>query len=98
MNAVIGLKTGVIRPNPELIKEEVEQLSGSLNWEIKHNPDATSRAPVFVRLGVHVHRAASAAPGTRVVTPEGLDMLKEAVLPFATEIAIDQGWTRPGKV
>lgn len=97
-NAVIEMKTGVDRPDPELVKREVDQLSGSLNWDVEHNPEATIRVPVLVHPGVRRHREASPPPKTRVITVEELDALKEAVRAFAKEISIDQGWTRPGMV
>ncbi|SDY62790.1 Replicative superfamily II helicase [Geodermatophilus africanus] len=97
-HAVIELKTGVTRPDPELIKDEVNQLSGSLNWDIEHNPDATVRVPVLVHPGVHEHREASPPPNTRVITPEDLDRLKGSVRAFAQEISLEQGWARPATV
>jgi hypothetical protein len=70
-NAVIELKTGVTRPDPELIKSEVDQLSGSLNWDAEHYTDASDRVPVLLHPGVHRHPEASPPAGTRVITPRG---------------------------
>lgn len=97
-NAVIELKTGVTRPDPELIKSEVDQLSGSVNWDAEHNPEATQRLPVLVHPGVRRHREASPPPGTRVITPNDLEALKASVQAFVAEIAADRGWTRPETV
>lgn len=98
MNAVIELKTGVTRPDPELIKTEVDQLSGSLNWDSENNPDATERAPILVHPGARRHAEATPPPGTRVITPEDLEALKASVRSFAAEISVDRGWTRPSAV
>lgn len=97
MNAVIELKTGVTRSDPQLIKSEVDQLSGSLNWDLEYNPDAT-RVPVLVHPGFRRHPQATPPPGTRVITPEELDTLKNAVRAFTREITVDGGWKRPATV
>ncbi|HEU4675299.1 MAG TPA: helicase C-terminal domain-containing protein [Motilibacteraceae bacterium] len=97
-NAVIELKTGVTRADAELIKSEVDQLSGSINWDVEHNPEASQRLPVMVHPGVRRHREASPPPGTRVITPEDLEALKGSIRAFAADIAADRGWTRPETV
>jgi hypothetical protein len=94
MNAVIELKTGVTRSDPELIKTEVDQLSGSLNWDAENNPDATERVPVLVHPRARRHAKATPPPGTRVITPEDLEALKVSVRSFAAEISVDRGWTK----
>jgi hypothetical protein len=91
-NAVIEVKTGVTRPDPELIKTEVNQLSGSVNWDIEHNPEAGQRLPVLIHPGARRHREALPPPETRVITPDDLETLKVSVQAFVTEIAMDHGW------
>jgi hypothetical protein len=59
---------------------------------------ASSRVPVLMHPGVHRHPETTPPPGTRVITPEDLDTLKEAVRVFAVDISGDQGWTRPETV
>lgn len=98
MNAIIELKTGVTRPDPELIKTEVDQLSGSLNWDSENNPDAAERVPVLVHPGARRHAEATPPPGTRVINPEDLGALKASVRSFAAEVSVDHGWTRPSTV
>jgi hypothetical protein len=81
-----------------LIKTEVDQLSGSLNWDAENNPDATERVPVLVHPRARRHAEATPPPGTRVITPEDLEALKASVRSFAAEISVDRGWTHPSAV
>lgn len=97
-HAVIELKTGVTRPNPELIKSEVDQLAGSLNWDMEHNKHVSNRVPVIVHPSELRHQEAHPPPQTRVVTAEDLDRLKADVKAFAAAAALDAGWTRADRV
>lgn len=96
-NAVIELKTGTTRPDTAVTKDEANQLGGAVNWNAENDgPDDC--IPVLVARDETFDRLASPPPGTRVVTPEKLDLLKEHVEAFIRAVASDEIWKRPDVV
>jgi hypothetical protein len=92
-NAVIELKTGVIRSNPKLIRREVDQLSGAIHWDEEHNEHASIRVPVIVHPGFELSSHSSPPPGTRVISVGELERFKKTVAAFAADLAINKSWT-----
>ncbi|HMM94029.1 DEAD/DEAH box helicase [Phycicoccus sp.] len=96
-NAVIELKTGTTRADSSIIKSEADQLSGAVSW----NSDVggpSKCTPVLVAKDPALHAKASPPPGTRVITPETLESLKQHVRNFAMEVATHDRWRRSDAV
>jgi len=91
-NAIIELKTGVTRSPVTIVKSEVDQLAGALNWDENNNPDATVRLPVLVHPTIELDEKAYPPNGTRIIDPESLDRLKDAVTGFVNELAAAGTW------
>lgn len=91
-HAVMELKTGITRPNPEIVKDEAAQLSDAIHWDGLHNKHVTVRTPVLVHPSARRNSAAHPPPGTRVITPTDLEDLKTSVRGFAADITTDQRW------
>jgi hypothetical protein len=92
--AVIELKTGVTRHEPFISKEEVNQLSGSVNWDVETNKHVTDRIPVLIHPHGQLHPPASPPAGMRVITPVELTALKQAVVSFINDLTVDEQWTQ----
>jgi hypothetical protein len=90
-HAVIELKTGVTRNTP-IAKKELGQLADSLNWYREHYTDTKDPVPVLVHPASVCDRSATPSKDTRVVTPETLARLKEAVTAMAVALANGDGW------
>lgn len=97
MSAVIELKTGTTRADADIKKEETDQLSGAVSWDNEVN-ETERVTPVLVARSERLHALASAPAGTRVITPDDLEVLKASVMAFASEVAVDRGWQRPDAV
>lgn len=96
-NAVIELKTGTTRADTSIIKSETDQLSGAVSW----NSDVGGPprcVPVLLAKDATLHPKASPPGGTRIITPETLDRLKEHVRVYAAELADHGRWRRPDAV
>jgi hypothetical protein len=87
-HAVVELKTGC--SGNTIDKEDVDQLGGSVRWDQKRHPGITSE-PVMLHPSNVVDKQATPVPGMRVITPDKLDHLKEAVRAFAVALANGQG-------
>lgn len=96
-NAVIEMKTGTSRPDPEVKKSETDQLSGEVAWDAEVNGSERC-IPVLVARSAELHELASAPPGTRVITPDTLHDLKDHVRDFVGDISKDRAWERPEAV
>ncbi len=91
-NVIIELKTGVTRKPVTIIKSEVDQLAGALNWDEINNPDATVRIPVLMHPTIELDEKAYPPNGTRIIDPETLGRLKDAVTEFVNELAAAGTW------
>ena len=97
-NAIIEMKTGVTRKPVTIVKSEVDQLAGALNWDETNNPDATARLPVLVHPTVELDDKAYPPTGTRIIDPETLGRLKDAVTEFVNKLAAANAWGQPKAV
>lgn len=96
-NAVIELKTGTTRTDPSIIKSETDQLSGALSWNTDIGGPSKC-TPVMLARVATVHPKASPPPGSRIITPETLESLKQHVRDFATDVAGHDRWRRADTV
>lgn len=92
-NAVIELKTGTTRADTSITKDETDQLSGAVSWNSEVGGPSTC-TPVLVARDSHLHEMASPPPGTRIITSESLDSLKEHVRAYATALSQHERWLR----
>jgi len=90
-HAVIELKTGVTRNTP-IAKKELGQLADSLNWYREHYTDTKDPVPVLVHPTSVCERSGTPPKDTRVVIPDTLARLKEAVTALAVALANGDGW------
>ncbi|MEV8251665.1 helicase C-terminal domain-containing protein [Microbacterium sp. NPDC076768] len=98
LQLVIELKTGVARQDLRIIKTELDQLSGHVNWHAENYGSGYDNVPVLVHPS-SVHRAdGTPAPGTRILTPEGIEQLKDRVRAFSREVAMNGGWKNEDRV
>ena len=75
-------------------KRDINQLSGSVNWFYKQYDNTTEATPVLVHPSVTLSRDASASPGSRVITKETLDGLRNAFRALGTALASSR-WDSP---
>lgn len=88
---VIEDKSGAVVD--KIHKRYADQLSGSIHW-FERRYDVTARAtPVMVHPARKLAHDATAAPGTMVLTRQGLDRLRPAILAFSAGLASDR-WDR----
>lgn len=92
-NAVIELKTGTSRDDTAIIKSEADQLSGALSWNADVN-GTQDCIPVLVAKTAKLHPRATPPLGTRVITAEKLETLKDHIRAYATQLAADNRWQR----
>lgn len=96
--AVFELKTGTERSDETIVKSETDQLSGAVSWDQEVN-QSESCIPVLIAKTATLHKLSSAPRGTRVITRDKLNELKEDVRAFAADVSgKDQAWTRPETV
>lgn len=96
-NAVIELKTGTSRQDTAIIKSETDQLSGAVSWNSQVGGPQEC-VPVLVAKDAALHPKASPPPGTRVITPDTLEALKQHVAAYASKLAEGNGWMSPSAV
>lgn len=90
-HAVTELKTGCTTST--IAKKDLDQLGGSVRWDHEQYPDARP-LPVMVHPSHQCDRQGTPVPGMRVVTLDKLELLKQAVIAFATALAGGRGnWT-----
>lgn len=96
-NAVIELKTGTTRADAAVSKDEANQLAGSVNWNLE-NGGPHDCIPVLVAREATFDRLAASPPGTRVITPAKLELLKSNLEAFIRTVADNKVWQRPEEV
>ncbi|MGQ5593948.1 DEAD/DEAH box helicase [Streptomyces sp. ESR1.13] len=87
-HAVTELKTGCTTDS--IAKKDLDQLGGSVRWDVEQHPGVTA-LPVMVHPRRDLDERAIAVQGMRVVTPEKLQALKQAVVAYAVALADGQG-------
>ena len=87
-HAVVELKTGCTTAT--IVKKDIDQLGGSVRWDQEHHPGVTP-LPVMVHPTGALSKLGTAVPNMRVVTPEKLEKLKNAVSAYAVALADGQG-------
>ncbi|MCB1298257.1 MAG: hypothetical protein KDB08_04665 [Microthrixaceae bacterium] len=98
LRLLLELKTGVVRPDSRIIKDELDQLSGHVSWHAQHYGATTSSIPVLVHPD-STHRTDGTPPtGARILTPTGLDDMKQRVASFARAIATNEVWRNDTRV
>lgn len=93
---VIECKNGAI--SEKVNKHDCNQLTGSVTWFHAKYDQTTSCTPIIVHPSNVFERAATPAPGTRVVTVEKLDNFKQAVREFAVAVASKMSSIEHGEV
>lgn len=96
--AVIELKTDVSRNNPVIIKNEAEQLNHSLTWFRMRHPEAKEPVAVLVHPSDVLDAKAHVPPGTRVITKNCLQHLRNDVQAFTKQLAVNASWSDPRAV
>jgi len=96
-NAVIELKTGTTRTDTSIIKTEADQLAGAVSWNAASGGPSQC-TPVLVAKDATLHPQASTPPGTRVITTQTLELLKQHVRAYATQLAEHERWQRTDAV
>ncbi|MBB0242689.1 DEAD/DEAH box helicase [Streptomyces alkaliphilus] len=87
-HAIIELKTG---SSSDLIsKDDADQLGGSVRWHESIAPDIRAQ-PVMLHPSSTLHTQSPPVPGLRVVTPNKLDELREAVAGVTRALATGHG-------
>ena len=82
-----------------IFKRDADQLAGSMNWFRETYGATCSATPVMVHPAYHLHKQASAPEGMRVLTPERLAALTQAVRSLAVALAAGVGqWSDPAAV
>ncbi|MGW4490470.1 DEAD/DEAH box helicase [Streptomyces sp. NPDC004376] len=84
--AVVELKTGCGTDTATIAKKDMDQLGGSVRWLNDHDPQVEA-LPVMLHPSRVSHARATLVSGTRVVTPELLEKLKQAVTQYAAALA-----------
>jgi len=82
---VIEAKTGAT--GDVIHKRDSAQLGHSMAWFRERYDQSSSATPVMVHRARRMARDATAAPGTRVLTEDGLTRLRDAFLAYATGLA-----------
>ncbi|MGW0556525.1 hypothetical protein ACWDZ6_20335 [Streptomyces sp. NPDC002926] len=87
-HAVTELKTGYTTDT--IVKMDLDQLGGDVRWDTEQHPGVTP-VPVMVHPSRDLDERAIAVSGMRVITPEKLQALKQAVVAYAVALADGQG-------
>jgi len=96
-NAVIELKTSTTRDDTAIKKEEADQLSGAVSWN-DSNGGPQECVPVMIARDATLHPLASAPAGTRIITPDALETLKQHIRHFADNLAEGDRWRQADSV
>ncbi|MDY0909517.1 DEAD/DEAH box helicase [Microbacterium sp. CFBP9034] len=98
LQLLIELKTGVTRADLRIKKSELDQLSGHVSWHRANYGSQDSSIPVLVHPeSIHLTDG-TPPPGTRILTPFGVDDLKTRVKAFADAVSVADGWKMPERV
>lgn len=95
--AVFELKTGTSREDKSITKTEADQLSGAVSWHWE-NELSKECIPVLIARSSKFHNLSSAPPGTRIMTEDTLEKLKENVISFTLEITNGEAWKQSDSV
>jgi hypothetical protein len=87
-HAVTELKTGC--SGLTIAKKDLDQLGGSVRWDHEQYP-AARPMPIMVHPSRDCDEHGVAVPNMRVVTPDKLEQLREAVIAFAVALADGRG-------
>lgn len=87
-HAVTELKTGCTTDT--IVKKDLDQLGGSVRWDQEQHPGVTP-LPVMVHPSRTLDERAIAVSTMRVITPDKLQALKQAVVAYAVALADGQG-------
>ena len=89
---ILELKTGVDRGDQRILKTELDQLAGHINWHRVNYPPEARAIPLLVHPYSAYNPNGTLPAGSRVLTPQGLVDLKDAVRGWVRAIALDQRW------
>jgi len=90
---LIELKTGVHRADARIVKSELDQVSGHVNWHRENYGDDATAIPVLVHPSRFHAPDGTPSPGTVVLEQPVLDSIRSRVLSFAQAISVHDGWT-----
>lgn len=90
---LIELKTGVHRSDGRIIKSELDQASGHINWHRENYGADCTAVSVLVHPSRFYDPLGTPAPNTVVLEQMVIDSVRERVLTFARAIAVGNGWT-----
>lgn len=95
---LLELKTGVVRDDGRIIKSELDQMSGHVNWLSKNYPTAVRAQPLLVHPTAWFATNGTPPEGLQVLDPDSVAALKLRVRSFATAIATNEVWKYPDLV
>ncbi|PPF45984.1 DEAD/DEAH box helicase [Pseudoclavibacter sp. AY1F1] len=95
---VIELKSGVTRHDARIIKSEVDQVAGHLNWCAENFGEEITLRPVLVHPSASHMPNATPPSGLRMLTPDAVENLKDRVKSFSRAAAADENWLSVDKL
>lgn len=93
LQLLIELKTGVHRADARIVKDELDQVSGHVNWHRQNYGDDATAVPVLVHPSRFYVPNGTPSPGTVVLEQQVLDSIRTRVLAFAHAVSVSEGWT-----
>lgn len=90
---LIELKTGVHRSDARIIKSELDQASGHVNWHRENYGADSTAVSVLVHPSRFYDPLGTPAPDTVVLEQTVIDSIRERVLTFARSISVGNDWT-----
>ncbi|MCL6423654.1 DEAD/DEAH box helicase family protein [Brachybacterium sp. JHP9] len=90
---LIELKTGVHRDDARIIKSELDQASGHINWHRENYGADCTAVSILVHPSRFYDPLGTPAPNTVVLEQAVVDSIRERVLTFARAIAVGNNWT-----
>lgn len=90
---LIELKTGVHRSDARIIKSELDQASGHINWHRENYGADCTAVSILVHPSRFYDPLGTPAPNTVVLEQAVVDSIRERVLTFARAIAVGNNWT-----
>ncbi|GAA4357578.1 hypothetical protein GCM10023087_30710 [Microbacterium rhizosphaerae] len=98
LQLLIELKTGVTRADLRIKKTELDQLSGHVSWHRANYNAHDASIPVLVHPESTYLIEGTPPPGTRILTPAGVEDLKTRVKAFADAVSVADGWKSSQRV
>ncbi|MBF9129698.1 DEAD/DEAH box helicase, partial [Plantactinospora sp. S1510] len=95
---LLEAKSGVQSTRNKIWRSEVEQLAHSANWFAENYDYTCAATPVLVHPTRMLESNATAPPNTRIMTPDCLQRLREAVTAFAVALTTSGKWANPDTV